>query len=242
MSSGESDQNRKRRMSQAEEREMLFQKRLAELRAKTNEMPWHLKEESGLEIPAEQSKLFADRSIEDPSLSDEEVERRALLDLTSYNFWTFYKRLNYEVKRAVRYKRPLSVLFVTIDKLSRVLERHGLAGENAVILGCGRALLGCVRDVDVAGRCRDDCFGIILPETARGGAQVAAERIRTKMEDLPVEFGDTSIYLTVTVGGANIDLEAETRIDKADQLIELAVGALKSAMAAGGNSVVFPDL
>lgn len=52
MSSGESDQNRKRRMSQAEEREMLFQKRLAELRAKTNEMPWHLKEESGLEIPA----------------------------------------------------------------------------------------------------------------------------------------------------------------------------------------------
>ena len=61
MSSGESDQNRKRRMSQAEEREMLFQKRLAELRAKTNEMPWHLKEESGLEIPAEQSKLFADR-------------------------------------------------------------------------------------------------------------------------------------------------------------------------------------
>lgn len=89
---------------------MLFQKRLAELRAKNNQFPWNMSEEPDFEIPQEQSKLFAERSIEDPSLTDDEVERRALLDLNSYNFWSFYKRLNYEVRRAVRYKRPLSLI------------------------------------------------------------------------------------------------------------------------------------
>ena len=102
------DSHRKR-LSEREERELLFQKRLAELRAKNNSFPWSLSETPNYEIPAEQSKLFADRSIEDPNLSDEEVERRALLDLNSFNFWSFYKRLNYEMRRATRYKRPLSL-------------------------------------------------------------------------------------------------------------------------------------
>ncbi len=229
---------RQRRFSEKEERERLFQKRLAELRARNNQFPWGMSEAPDFEIPAEQTKLFADRYIEDPSLSDEEVERRALLDLNSFNFWTFYKRLNYETKRAIRYKRPLSLLFVTVDKLSRVGEHHGLNGENAVILACGRVLLGCVRDVDVAGRCRDDSFGIILPETPRAGAEIAAERIRTRMEDLGVDFGSTTIFCTVTVGGASL----EDGVDKPDELIALTVEGLKAGIAAGGNAVNFPGL
>jgi len=228
--------NRQKRFSEKEEREKLFQRRLAELRAKNNQFPWGLSESADFEIPAEQSKLFADRYIEDPSLTDDEVERRALLDLNSFNFWTFYKRLNYEVKRAIRYKRPLSLLFVTIDRLARVVENHGLNGENAVILACGKVLLGCVRDVDVAGRCRDDSFGIILPETPRAGAEIAAERIRTRMEDLGVDIGSTTIFCTVTVGGASL----EEGLDKPDQLIALTVQGLKQGLSAGGNSVHFP--
>ena len=223
-------------MDEKQERELLFQKRLAELRARNNQFPWNLTETPDFDIPKAQSKLFAERSIEDPNLSDEEVERRALLDLNSYNFWTFYKRLNYEVRRAIRYKRPLSLLFVTVDKLDRVVENHGLRGENAVILCCGKMLLGCVRDVDVAGRCRDDSFGVILPETPRNGAEVAAERMRTKMEDLSTEFEETLIYTTVTVGGASLDDQVQT----ADALIGVCVENLKMGLAAGGNTVNFP--
>lgn len=214
---------------------MLFQKRLAELRAKNNQFPWNMSEEPDFEIPQEQSKLFAERSIEDPSLTDDEVERRALLDLNSYNFWSFYKRLNYEVRRAVRYKRPLSLIFVTIDHLKEILDRHGLTGENAVILGCGRGLLGCVRDVDVAGRCRDDSFGVILPETPRAGAEIAAERIRTKMEGLVVDFAGTQIITTVCVGGASLD----DTVTKPDELVAICVEALKTGINAGGNTVNF---
>jgi len=224
-----------KRKAERAEQELLFQKRLAELRARNNQFPWNMKEEPNFEIPAEQSKLFADRYIEDPSLSDDEVERRALLDLNSFNFWSFYKRLNYEARRAARYKRPLSLVFVTIDKLARIVELHGLQGENAVILGSGRGLLGCVRDVDIAGRCRDDCFGVILPETPRAGAEIAAERIRTRMENLTVDFNGAQIVLTVTVGGASMD----EILEKPDQLIAAAVETLQVGIKAGGNSVNF---
>lgn len=227
---------RNKRLSEKEERELLFQKRLAELRARNNQFPWNMSEEPDFDIPHEQTKLFAERSIEDPSLSDEEVERRALLDLNSYNFWSFYKRLNYEVRRALRYKRPLSLIFVTVDHLPEILNRHGLNGENAVILGCGRALLGCVRDVDIAGRCRDDSFGVILPETPRAGAEIAAERIRTKMEGLIVAFGATQVITTVSVGGASLGDEYATR---PDELVAACVEALKSGISAGGNTVNF---
>ncbi|MFA6211905.1 MAG: GGDEF domain-containing protein [Candidatus Obscuribacterales bacterium] len=228
--------DKRKRLTEREEQELLFQKRLAELRARNNQFPWNMKEQPDFEIPAEQSKLFADRYIEDPSLTDEEVERRALLDLNSFNFWSFYKRLNYEVRRASRYKRPLSLLFVTIDKLADVVENFGLQGENAVILGTGRGLLGSVRDVDIAGRCRDDCFGVILPETPRGGAEIAAERIRTRLENLSVAYKAQQIVLTVTVGGASL----EEGIDKPDQLIALTVEALQLGLKSGGNTVNFP--
>ncbi|MBZ0189015.1 MAG: diguanylate cyclase, partial [Candidatus Obscuribacterales bacterium] len=142
-------------------REALFQKRLADMRAKNDQFPWSMEDTPEFDIPREQTKLFADRSIEDPNLSDEEIERRALLDLNSYNFWSFYKRLNYECRRARRYERDLCLLLVCIDQLQSVSSRFGLTAENQVVLCAGRVLLACVRDVDIAGRCRDDTFGVI---------------------------------------------------------------------------------
>lgn len=212
-------------------REALFEKRLAERRAEQNQFPWSTAggDRAEFNIPKDESKLFADRSIEDASLSDDEIERRALLDLTSYNFWTFYKRLNYEVKRARRYKRDLALLLVAIDGLHEYSQRYGLQFENSIILSSGRILLGSIRDVDIAGRCRDDTFGVILPETPMPGAEVAAERLRTKMEEHVVMHGHDRITLTVSVGGTNA-LETDKQ---ADVIVARAIDALKRSMARG---------
>ncbi len=211
-------------------REALFQQRLAERRAEQNQFPWMTGSDAAeFDIPREESKLFADRSIEDASLSDDEVERRALLDLTNYNFWTFYKRLNYEVRRARRYKRDLALLLVSVDGLHDLSQRFGLQLENAIILSTGRILLGSIRDVDIAGRCRDDTFGVILPETPTSGAEVAAERVRTKMEEHTVAHNHQPISLTVSVGGTNALQE-----DKgADVIVARAIEALKTSMRSG---------
>ncbi len=213
-------------------REALFQKRLAELRAENNQFPWMLEATPEFEIPKEESKLFVDRYIEDPTLSDEEVERRALLDLTSYNFWSFYKRLNYEHRRARRYERDLSLLLVAIDAFETIATDHGLTFENQVILSVGRILLGAIRDVDVAGRCRDDTFGVILPETSISGAEIAAERIRTNMEQQVVSAGSKQVLITVSVGGTS-----SGENDPVDIMVGRAIEALKGCFAEGGNQI-----
>jgi diguanylate cyclase (GGDEF)-like protein len=218
-------------------REALFQRRLAERRAEQNQFPWQTGagDHVEFEIPREESKLFADRSIEDASLSDDEVERRALLDLTGYNFWTFYKRLNYEFRRARRYKRDLALLLVAVDGLHELSQNYGLQLENSVILSSGRILLGSIRDVDIAGRCRDDTFGIILPETPMSGAEVAAERVRTKMEEHTVMNDHERISITVSVGGTNI-LETDKQ---ADVIVARAIEALKRSMERGNMVSLF---
>ena len=212
-------------------REALFQKRLAERRAEQNQFPWSTGggDSAEFDIPKEESKLFADRSIEDSSLTDDEVERRALLDMTSYNFWTFYKRLNYEVRRARRYKRDMALLLVAVDGLHELSQRFGMQLENTIILSSGRILLGSIRDVDIAGRCRDDTFGVILPETPMSGAEVAAERLRTKMEEHTVMHGHERISITVSVGGTN-SMESDKQ---ADVIVARAIEALKRSMESG---------
>lgn len=215
-------------------REALFHKRLAEKRAENEQFPWSISEVPEFEIPKDQSKLFADKSIEDPNLSDDEIERRALLDLTSYNFWSFYKRLNYECRRATRYNRELSILLVCVDQLKAVSSHYGLNVENDVILSAGRILLGCVRDVDIAGRCRDDTFGVILPETPIAGAEVAAERIRTKMEDNELTIDGDTYSFTVSVAGTSVSESSKP----VDQLVAGVINTLKVCFNEGGNTVM----
>ena len=213
-------------------REAVFQERLARRRAENNQFPWSGGGIPDFEIPRDESKLFANRYIEDPTLSDDEVERRALLDLTGYNFWSFYKRLNYESRRALRYKRELSLLLVSIDGLSAIAAEFGMTCENNVVLSAGRILLGSIRDIDIAGRCRDDTFGVILPETPLSGAEVAAERIRTKMEEHIVSHETTRIPISSSVAGTCM-----REGDRVDLIVARAIEALKNCMSEGGNQI-----
>jgi diguanylate cyclase (GGDEF)-like protein len=219
------------------DREILFQRRLAELGFQRQRLPWNMGEIPSFEIPREESKLFADREIEDPNLTDEEIERRAIMDLLSqtYNFRTFYKRLHYELKRARRYNRALSVVLVGIDSLDMVAKNFGVDSVDVVVQSAGKLLLTCIRDVDIAGRCREDTFGVILPETPETGAEVAAERIRTRMEKHSVEHNWQKLTFTASVGVSCFPGTARSL----DEFFAQAAEALLSMMKEGGNGVRF---
>jgi diguanylate cyclase (GGDEF)-like protein len=220
-------------------KELLFQRRLAELRSKNEQFPWTLGDtKADFEIPKEESKLLADKEL-DRDLSESEVERRALLELASlsYNFRTFYKRVHYELRRAKRYTRPLSVLLVAVDCLEEIGTKGGNDAKIQVIEATARVVLSSIRDVDITGRCREDVFGIILPETPRSGAEVAAERLRTKLEDLNVVAGWQHYTITASVGACCYP----GRATEAEELFAQVVEVLLATMRSGGNSVAFAE-
>lgn len=219
------------------DRELLFQKRIAELGFQRQQLPWNLGEKPVFDLPLEESKLHSERELDDGSVSPEESERRMLMELLAQttNFRSFYKRLHYELKRARRYKRLLSVCLVGIDRLEAVTYQHGMDTSDALLSSAAKVLLSCIRDVDIPGRCREDTFGVILPETGIDGAEVAAERIRTKLEQFTITHNWKTVPMTVSVGVSCFPNCAQTL----DELFAQAAEALLSGMQRGGNAVVF---
>ena len=97
------------------------------------------------------------------------VELIAITDgLTGlYNHRHFYERLAQEVKRALRYGLPLSLLMIDIDDFKLFNDRFGHPAGDALL----RALAACSRretrqQVDIVARYGGEEFAVILPSTA----------------------------------------------------------------------------
>lgn len=219
------------------DRELLFQKRIAELGFQRQQLPWNVSDKPVFELPLEETKLYSEREFEADAMSEDELERRVLTDLASqtYNFRTFYKRLHYELRRARRYQRLLSVMLVGIDRLEFIQAQYGLEAGDSVVRAVAKVLMSCIRDVDIAGRCREDTFGVILPETGIDGAEVAAERVRTKLEKYTVRSNWATVTITSSVGVACFPGAAQSL----DEFFAQAAEALLTCMQRGGNAVVF---
>jgi diguanylate cyclase (GGDEF)-like protein len=128
--------------------------------------------------------------------------------------------LNTEVKRSLRYKKKVSLLFLDIDRFKAVNDVYGHLVGSETLMEFGRVLKNTVRETDIAVRYGGDEYIIILPETPTDKANEVAERIRTRVENY--RFGvkhNLKIHLTVTNGVATCPdhaLTAEGLIQKAD--------------------------
>ncbi len=116
--------------------------------------------------------------IRDLILKERELEERVLTDpITSavgqpvFNFFQFKRCLRQEMKRAKRYRHPLSLLLIEIpDK-----EKTGGA-VNGFYVELIRLLRNNTREEDNVGR-ENGGFGILLPETDKPGSQALTERL-----------------------------------------------------------------
>ena len=116
------------------------------------------------------------------------LERQAITDgLTGlYNHRYFYERLNQEIARAQRYGLPLSLLMIDIDDFKHFNDRYGHPTGDLVLAEVGRILGTQIRTgIDIAARYGGEEFTIVLPNTARDGAQVVGTRLARELSALP---------------------------------------------------------
>jgi diguanylate cyclase (GGDEF)-like protein len=158
-------------------------------------------------------------------------------DLTKlYNYRYLKQYLDAEVKRCLRYKKKVSLLFIDVDGFKRVNDTFGHLVGSLALSEMGQVLRKILRETDVVGRYGGDEFVVVLPETPLNGALVIAERIRKKVEDYEFVAQDLSIHLTISLGVANCPkhtLTAEGLIKKADAAMyrakELSKNSIKVA-------------
>jgi two-component system, cell cycle response regulator len=130
-----------------------------------------------------------------------------------------------------RYGQPFALLLVDIEGLKRINDAYGSAAGDKTLVGVAGAVERAVRGVDTAVRMDEDEFCVLLPNQTASRAQVAADRLVAAIEAIDDPAGHP---LQITIGLVACPQHAST----ADELLELADGALYRAKAAGERVAV----
>jgi two-component system, cell cycle response regulator len=90
-----------------------------------------------------------------------------------------------------------------------------------------------LRSDDCLARWGGEEFAVLAPEIDREGALTLAERARAALAEGPIEIGDVSVHLTLSVGAAL----AADGLETPEALVGAADKALYEAKEAGRNCV-----
>ncbi len=161
-----------------------------------------------------------------------EMARRADTDALTgiLNRLGFNEAFSREFSRARRYRQPLSIVLVDLDRFKQVNDQHGHPAGDRVLAGAARLLESNIRDSDSAARWGGEEFAILAPMTDAAGAAQLAEKIRGLME--VTHLGPTGA-VTASFGVTEMrpDDTVEAMVDRADL-------ALYRAKESGRNRVL----
>jgi diguanylate cyclase (GGDEF)-like protein/PAS domain S-box-containing protein len=139
----------------------------------------------------------------------------------------FDERLEMELRRAARYKTPLSLLLLDVDEFKLYNDSFGHLAGDEVLKAIAGVLSENVRVIDFVARYGGEEFAVILPQTDAAGAMIVAERLREKVANAPMR--ERSV--TASLGIATMSEAMSVR----DELIAAADRALYASKAAGRN-------
>jgi diguanylate cyclase len=138
------------------------------------------------------------------SLIDSLVDMSSRDALTGLaNRRSFELALAREIDRVARAGEPALLLALDIDHFKQVNDTHGHASGDLVLKAVGRALLDCVRPMDLVARVGGEEFAIVMPNCAAAFGEAVAERVRRRIESMPVSIGPSQqLQVSVSIGGA----------------------------------------
>jgi diguanylate cyclase (GGDEF)-like protein len=138
-----------------------------------------------------------------------------------------------EVRNCIFDHEPLTFILGDLDHFKRINDEFGHACGDQVLVEVSRVMKRVVRKGDYAARWGGEEFLFLLPQTDVQVGEKVAERLRSEIESLAVEYEGQSIHVTMTFGvGAYDGSKTSTLVlSQADQ-------ALYQGKDAGRNCVV----
>lgn len=166
----------------------------------------------------------------------ENLERMAATDLLTgvYNRTMLFKVASMLISGSQRHKQELTALAIDIDNCQKINDTYGRVAGDGAIKAVAKALSETLRTSDVIGRVGGEEFAVFLASTDEYRAEMAAEKLRAAVEELPFSIKDTVVLLTVSVGVAQMQ-----PIHKVpDDILRDAQAALHKAKELGRNRTV----
>jgi len=145
----------------------------------------------------------------------------------------FDMRIEEEIARARRYGKEVALLMTDIDHFKSINDRYGHQVGDEVLKAVAQVIKSIVRKIDIPCRYGGEEFAVILPETAKDGAIVIAERIRKTVASETIK----GIRVTISIG-----VGIWQRGESVESFIKRVDRALYTAKETGRNRVVFADI
>ncbi len=89
--------------------------------------------------------------------------------------------LEAEIQRSQRTERRFAVVFLDVDRLKQINDRHGHVVGSRALCRVAEALHGSCRAVDTAARFGGDEFALVLPEADAAAAERVVQRIGERL-------------------------------------------------------------
>jgi diguanylate cyclase (GGDEF)-like protein len=165
--------------------------------------------------------------------ADELAERADTDALTGLlNARGFEARLSTEIARTARYRTPLSLLLIDLDRLKEINDLHGHFGGQTALRDVAAAIRAELRSSDVGARWGGDEFAVVAPNTSTGAAWAMAERIRAAIVKAATRWPLTASIGITTLGSVEVGCAVDV-----ETLMRSADAALYEAKRHGRNRV-----
>ncbi len=118
------------------------------------------------------------------------------------NRFYFARVFESEIRRALNYQQPLSLLFFDLDRFKEINETLGHRAGDEVLRNVARITRSCTRSSHIIARYGADEFVVLLPSTDKEPAYRYAENLRKRIAEaeIAVEGSDDPVRLTISGG------------------------------------------
>ncbi|HLI64396.1 MAG TPA: sensor domain-containing diguanylate cyclase, partial [Terriglobales bacterium] len=159
-----------------------------------------------------------------------------------YNARHLFTVLAEEVPRSQRFGYEFSLLFLDLDHFKRVNDEYGHLTGSKLLGQVGRCLRENLRLVDAAFRYGGDEFVVLLPQTGKEAAILAARRLLKNFNTTAWLAEDgIALRLSASIGIANYPhdgITASAIVRRADELMYQVKEAGRNNIAVAGAGIV----
>ncbi|HRQ06382.1 MAG TPA: diguanylate cyclase, partial [Nitrosomonas halophila] len=141
--------------------------------------------------------------------------------------------LTEQLARYKRNQRIFCLLMIDVDHFKHINDDLGHIMGDKILITVATVLLKSIRTIDYAARYGGDEFVVVLTETDADAAVKTAERIRSQVRKICLEFKEHPIKITLSIGIAQCQTEDATPSD----LIAHVDAALYEAKKAGRDRI-----
>ena len=142
--------------------------------------------------------------------------------------------LQRELGRARRESNPLGIVMGDLDHFKRVNDTYGHLAGDAVLKEVAKRLSSSVRPYDSVARYGGEEFLIVAPNCDPGSGLNLAQRLRSSLDQKPIDLPEGLLPLTCSLGVAVGGLASK---DNSDSMLRAADDALYRAKANGRNRI-----